>query len=152
MGGKWQEFDVMDAYITQLKADIETLEADNKQLREAIDNIYNENDNARKAVIKHYGLWHDLPRNTKVKRIEELEAANKWLSDVRQDGPVIAEQAERIRELEAEVQRLRELLSVAKCPNKNCIDGYFPDGPDGEPQECVWCAERKALEQTGEGE
>lgn len=48
------------------------------------------------------------------------------------------EAADRIEQLEA-------LLRHARCPNKDCIDGAYPFGPDGELCECEWCDGRKAL-------
>ena len=34
-----------------------------------------------------------------------------------------------------------ELLRMARCPNTDCINGGYY-GPQGEPTECQWCAER----------
>lgn len=50
------------------------------------------------------------------------------------------------------MDKMRELLEVAKCPNDECEDGVVPHcsgvDDDGqcilEPQQCQWCAERQA--------
>jgi len=43
------------------------------------------------------------------------------------------------------IEQLEALLRHARCPNKDCIDGAYPFGPDGELCECEWCDEREAL-------
>lgn len=46
---------------------------------------------------------------------------------------------------EQRIEQLEALLRHARCPNKDCIDGAYPFGPDRELHECEWCDERKAL-------
>ena len=52
---------------------------------------------------------------------------------------------EKILELKRERDELRSALVVARCPNKNCIDGAYAFGPDSEPQECEWCEFQQSL-------
>jgi len=63
---------------------------------------------------------------------------------------MIAERQVNVAELEAENARLRGLLSIALCPNRNiCDDGVLTLGGDIEP--CQWCEETKeALKEAGD--
>ena len=49
--------------------------------------------------------------------------------------------ADAIEQLQGENTRLRELLTIASCPN-GCTGGAFPDNY-GEWVQCQWCYEKK---------
>ena len=46
---------------------------------------------------------------------------------------------------QALIDKTKELLRVAKCPNAHCVDGVISEGfaQDYEHFQCQWCAERE---------
>ncbi len=73
-------------------------------------------------------------------KIEQLEA-----EIVKKDELIFAYDATRspvidrtVIDLQAKVVLLKELLKVAKCPNK-CTNGTVATPPHGDAEECQWC-------------
>jgi hypothetical protein len=60
-------------------------------------------------------------------------------------GRYIHDLADALEAKDAELERLQNLLKVAKCPNENCTNGAVFSGldPDGQDQweQCQWCDE-----------
>ncbi len=49
---------VVEAYKAAPPEERDNLKAEHARMRKALDDIYNDSDEARAIVVKHYGIWH----------------------------------------------------------------------------------------------
>ena len=98
-----------------------------------------------------YGPTSDRFYDTKVMTVKDALIARIEQEQQRNPNPCEAHEAISVPHcpicMQATIERLRELLKVARCPDEDCIDGAVPHGPtpDGhwEACQCQWCDERK---------